>query len=392
MQVRAVAAIAALSALAAWNSGLAQQPVVEDAVVITGTRVERPSLAVPASIDRVQSEDIRFARPKVNLSESLPRVPGIVVQNRQNYAQDLQVSSRGFGARATFGIRGIRLISDGIPGTMPDGQGQAANIDLGSVERIEVLRGPFSVMYGNSSGGVINAITESGARYGEGGTAGGGDFWLGSFGSWRASLKTGGRSERADWIAATSSFHTDGYRQHSAADRSQANAKFGFGLGENSNLSVLANMYDSPEVQDPLGLTRTQMDADPRQVAPVADLFNTRKSVRQNQIGGTFSHQLGSTKLAATVYTGHRVVRQYLGLRGATPNTTSGGVVDLDRDYGGIALRGTSELSLIDNPLTVSYGYEYESMAERRKGFVNEFGDFGALRRNEDDDVASNGL
>ena len=386
------AAIAALAALAAWNCALAQQPAVEDAVVITGTRVERPSLEVPASIDRVQSEDIRFARPKVNLSESLPRVPGIVVQNRQNYAQDLQVSSRGFGARATFGIRGIRLISDGIPGTMPDGQGQAANIDLGSVERIEVLRGPFSVMYGNSSGGVINAITESGARYGEGGAAGGSDAWLGSFGSWRLAFKAGGKTESTDWIAAASRFHTDGYRRHSAADRTQANAKVGLGVGENSNLTVVANAYDSPDVQDPLGLTRAQMNADPRQVAAAADLFNTRKSVRQNQIGGTFGHQLGATNLSATVYAGQRVVRQYLGLLGAAPNTTSGGVVNLERDYGGVALRGTSESSLADNPLTISYGYEYESMSERRKGFVNQFGELGALRRNEDDDVSSTGI
>ncbi len=394
MRFGTAAAVAALSVCVCigCNCALAQQPAVEDAVVITGPRVERPSLEVPASIDRVQSEDIRFARPKINLSESLPRVPGIVVQNRQNYAQDLQVSSRGFGSRATFGIRGIRLISDGIPASMPDGQGQAANFDLGSAERIEVLRGPFSVMYGNASGGVINVLTESGARYGEGGSAAGADLSLGSFDTWRLGMKAGGKSGRADWIGAASSFHTDGYRQHSAADRTQGNAKLGFGLGDSSNLSVVANVYDSPEVQDPLGLTRAQMDADPRQVAAVADLFNTRKSVRQNQIGGTFSHQLGGTKLAATVYGGHRVVRQYLGLRGAVPNTTSGGVVDLDRDYGGIALRGTSELSLASNPLTVSYGYEYESMAERRKGFVNEFGNLGALRRDEDDDVASNGV
>src|SRR5688572_9131917 len=96
-----------------------------DVVVITATRVSQPSLEVPASIDRLYADEIREGRPQVNLSESLGRVPGIVVQNRQNYAQDLQISSRGFGARATFGVRGIRLISDGIPATMPDGQGQA---------------------------------------------------------------------------------------------------------------------------------------------------------------------------------------------------------------------------------------------------------------------------
>src|SRR6266436_7537589 len=134
----------------------------EDVVVISATRVPQPSLEIPASVDRIYADEIREGRPQVNLSESLGRVPGISVQNRQNYAQDLQIQSRGFGARSTFGVRGIRLIADGIPGTMPDGQGQAANFALGSAERIEVLRGPFSALYGNASGGVIVLDTMDG--------------------------------------------------------------------------------------------------------------------------------------------------------------------------------------------------------------------------------------
>src|SRR6202008_3643626 len=134
----------------------------EDAVVITATRVPQPSLQVPASVDRLYADEIRDGRPQVNLSESMGRVPGIVVQNRQNYAQDLQIQSRGFGARSTFGVPGIRLIADGIPATMPDGQGQAAPFALDSAERIEVLRGPYSALYGNSAGGVIVVQTMDG--------------------------------------------------------------------------------------------------------------------------------------------------------------------------------------------------------------------------------------
>ncbi|MDH4191310.1 MAG: Plug domain-containing protein [Betaproteobacteria bacterium] len=137
-------------------SSNAQEPARDDALNVTATRIERPSLETPASVDSVQAEDIRLARPQVDLSESLGRVPGIIVANRQNYAQDLQISSRGFGTRATFGIRGMRLIADGIPASMPDGQGQATNFDLGAAERIEVLRGPFAVMYGNAAGGVVD--------------------------------------------------------------------------------------------------------------------------------------------------------------------------------------------------------------------------------------------
>src|SRR5687767_15398081 len=112
----------------------------DDAVVVTATRAPRPSLEVPASVDRIYQEEIREARPQINLSESLGRVPGITVQNRHNYAQDLQISSRGFGARSTFGVRGIRLIADGIPATMPDGQGQAATFALRSEEHTSELQ------------------------------------------------------------------------------------------------------------------------------------------------------------------------------------------------------------------------------------------------------------
>src|SRR4051812_35260350 len=139
-------------------AALAQQ----ETVVVTATRVPQAGFDVPAAIDAIDARAIREDNPQVNLSESLNRVPGIVVQNRQNYAQDLQISSRGFGARSTFGVRGVRLIADGIPATMPDGQGQAATFDLTTAERIEVLRGPFASMYGNASGGVVQLFTAAG--------------------------------------------------------------------------------------------------------------------------------------------------------------------------------------------------------------------------------------
>src|SRR5262245_30647089 len=121
---------AALMFALAPSIAFAQQ--ADDEIVVTATRGPKPALEIPASIDRIEGDEVREGRPQVNLSESLGRVPGISVQNRQNYAQDLQVQSRGFGARSTFGVRGIRLITDGIPATMPDGQGQASNFTLSS--------------------------------------------------------------------------------------------------------------------------------------------------------------------------------------------------------------------------------------------------------------------
>ena len=225
--------LGALLALAPF--GLAAEE--EDAVVVTATRAPRPSLEIPASVDRLYGEEIREGRAQVNLSESLGRVPGIVVQNRQNYAQDLQISSRGFGARATFGVRGIRLIADGIPATMPDGQGQAATFALGSAERIEVLRGPFSALYGNAAGGVIAVETRDGPEV----PAGEASLSLGSYDTWRAGVQYGGQWGRTNAIADLSRFRTDGYREHSAARRDHLNAKFTFQLQEETRLTVVAN-------------------------------------------------------------------------------------------------------------------------------------------------------
>jgi iron complex outermembrane receptor protein len=362
----------ALLAVLAVASALAQ----EDAVVVTATRQPQPSLEVPASVDRIYGEEIRAGRPQVNLSESLGRVPGIVVQNRQNYAQDLQISSRGFGARATFGVRGIRLIADGIPATMPDGQGQASTFALGSAERIEVLRGPFSALYGNAAGGVIAIDTEDPPT----------DpvvepsVFVGSYDTWKAALKFGGRNA----LGEISRFDTGGYREHSAATRDQLNAKLRI-----EDLTIVANALRQPDSQDPGGLTRAQFEADPRQASPTAEPFNTRKTVNQDQAGLRFRHSLGGSRaFEATAYVGQREVRQFLGFAGDF-GLSSGGVVDLDRNYGGGAVR----FSL--NPTDLwrfSFGAEYERMDERRRGFVNDSGVAGALRRDEDDVVDSTDL
>lgn len=365
-----------------------------DAITVTGTRAERPSMEVPASIDRVEAEDIRFARPMVNLSESLGRVPGIVVQNRQNYAQDLQITSRGFGARSTFGVRGLRLIADGIPASFPDGQGQVSHFDLGSADSIEVLRGPFAVMYGNASGGVINLATESGGRYGEGRSAAGAEFSLGSFGTWRAGIKAGGRQGNVDWIVSTSHFHTDGYRDHSDADRAQLNARFGIALGSGSSLTLVANAFSSPDTQDPLGLTRALMAADPRQAVANAYVFDTRKTVSQNQLGAAYTQRLAEWTVNAAVYGGHRDVRQYLAIPLATQAaaTHSGGVIDLDRDYGGASIRFSRDATVLGRPVNINIGAEAERMSERRKGFINQLGSIAGLKRDEDDAVTATGI
>ncbi|MBS0336880.1 MAG: TonB-dependent receptor [Proteobacteria bacterium] len=391
---RAVArqcAKACASLAATLLSGAALGQGVDDGVVVSATRSERKTFDVPVSVDAVGAEGLREGQPKVNLSESLGRVPGLVIQNRNNYAQDLQLSIRGFGARSTFGIRGVKLYADGIPSTMPDGSGQAANFDLYSAQRVEVMRGPFASLYGNSAGGVVQIFSEDGPRH----PTASAEALLGSWGANRLGLKFGGTSDSINYTADWSRFHTDGWRAHSSVNRQQGNAKLRWQAGEDTRVTLVANTLEQPETQDPLGLTRAQLSADRRQADASAATFNTSKSVRQTQSGITVEHRVSAgNTLRASAFIGDRAVRQYLSvpLAAQAAATSSGGIVDLATAYGGGSLVYVHEGSLAGRPFNFSGGYEQEMMQQRRKGFLNNNGIIGALKRDEDDTVTSRNL
>lgn len=351
-------------------------------LVVSATRRALPADAVPAAVDRVDGDEARAARPRVSLSEALGRVPGVAVQDRQNYAQDLQVTSRGFGGRATFGVRGVRLVTDGIPATMPDGQGQAAAFDLDTVGRIEVLRGPLAYLYGNASGGLIQSYTAEGRAGGEWEAAG----YRGAFGARRVSAQVAGDASGVSHRLAVSRFETDGFRDRSAARRDLFLGRLATDMG-GGRLVLVASAIDQPESQDPLGLTRAQFAANPRQSDAAATLFDTRKSVRQGQAGAVHSRALGQAwSMQARAYAGTRDVLQFLAQPGDGP-LASGGVVELGRRYGGAALQATHEGSLAGRPLQATLAVEQDRLDERRRGYVNVFGSAGDLRRDEDDTV-----
>ncbi len=380
--------VAGLALLAACLPAAGQDA---DGVVVSATRGERKSYDVPVSIDAVGAEALREGQPKVNLSEALGRVPGLVIQNRNNYAQDLQLSIRGFGARSTFGIRGVKLYADGIPATMPDGAGQAANFDLFSAQRVEVMRGPFASLYGNSAGGVVQVFSEDGPKV----PTAAGEALLGAWGTNRLGLKFGGTSGAVNYTADWSRFHTDGWRAHSSVNRQQGNAKLRWQAGEDTRVTLVANTLDQPGTQDPLGLTRAQLTADRRQADPSATTFNTSKSVRQTQSGLTVEHRLSAgNTLRASAFVGDRTVRQYLSipLAAQAPATSSGGIVDLSTAFGGGSLLWLHEGRLAGRPFNFTGGYEHEVMQQRRKGFINNNGIIGALKRDEDDTVTSRNL
>jgi iron complex outermembrane recepter protein len=386
-QVRRLFSVLAALSPAVAQAQQGQVPTTLEPVVITATRTERSPLDVPASIDVVERERVRESQWRVNLSESLAGVPGVVALNRQNYAQDLQISIRGFGARSTFGVRGVRLYLDGVPATMPDGQGQVSHFPLNAVERIEVLRGPFSALYGNSSGGVIAMTTRADVEPAieVTGAAGG-------YGTWRLGTSVDGRAGPLSYSFDAGRFSTEGYRQHSAAQRDVINLRTAAPtpLGR---LRLSLNGLDMPDAQDPLGLTRAQAAEDPRQAAPQALQFNTRKSARQGQLGAQLTSNLGSGwRSEAAAWTGTRSVRQFLAVPVAPQRSPAhaGGVIDLERRFGGMDAR----LQRSFGPATLTAGLDIERMEEDRRGYENFVGSLlgvaGGLRRDERNTVASN--
>ena len=385
---RGARTLAAVAGMAASLCVHAQAPpagleVTLDPVVVTATRGMARLFDVPASGDVIDGATIRDGQPAISLSESLVRVPGVFAANRNNYAQDLQLSSRGYGARAAFGVRGVRLYQDDIPATMPDGQGQTGSFSLLSAKRIEVLRGPFSTLYGNASGGVVSVYTEDGTAVPVVNFTGS----AGSYGTSNVGVKATGIAGGVGYVAAFSNFDTDGYRAHSAAQRQIANAKLTFDATDTTHVTLIGNSQYQPRTQDPLGLTYAQWQADPRQADPVATLFNTNKTISQVQGGVAVDQVLNADwNLRVTGYGGQRTVRQYLALSGVGA-TSSGGVVDLDRNYEGIGARLIYRGSLLDRPLMVNVGIDSDRLHELRQGFVNNNGSLGALRRNEDDTV-----
>ena len=366
-----------------------------DRVIVEATRLRTvPAFDTPASTATVDLSSAR-SDASADVSEVLRGIPGLLARDRQNLAQDTQLSIRGFGARATFGVRGLRLYADGIPASMPDGQGQLSHFSLAGAERIEVLRGPFSALHGNSSGGVVSIHSADGQA---------GDPWrlratVGSDGTWTGAARLLGGNDVVGYNFAFSRLDTDGWRDHSAARRDVANLKLGFDLGDRRRLSFVLNHVDIPEARDPLGLTAAQMREDPRQAVANAHIYDTRKSVRQTQAGAIYEHGLGDAHaLRLSAWGGDRDVMQVLPIPPAAQGNPlqSGGVIDLDNRYAGFDARWSWSGSLASRPLELTAGASGERQRQRRRGFENFVGDAlgvrGALRRDERNEVETEDL
>lgn len=358
-------------------------------IVVTGTRIGTDAQNIPMAIDTVDQDALREQTLQVNLSESLQRVPGINVQNRGNYAQDLQISSRGFGGRASFGVRGIRLFTDGIPASQPDGQGQVSHFALSSAQRVEVLRGPFSALYGNASGGVVQIFTEAAAKTPTGTVS----VATGPDHTWKfATRATGLLASGLGIVAEASEFHTDGFRRQSSAAKTLGQVKLTKEFSD-TKLTVLANSV-SIKAEDALGLSRAEFDANPEQTTAAATLFNTRKTTRQDQAGLRVEHTFSPQHLIeAVVYAGSRDVTQWQSIPVAsqTAATQPGGVIAFSRAYTGVDARYMHKAGWG----SAIIGATVDSLDEARRGYENFIGSgatailgvTGNLRRDEQNNV-----
>lgn len=318
-------------------AALAEEPIALDAIEVSAPRLERNPLTVPAAFDRVERDEVRRGREAIQLEESLNRVPGFFFQNRYNFAQGQRISSRGFGARAPFGVRGIRIRVDGFPETLPDGQSQVDMIDLDSVDRIETIRGPSSVLYGNATGGVIDVTTLDGGERDVGPQA---RTEFGRHGYRKFGL-SGGEVD-GPWRAHVSGswFTSRGYRDQSEVRKGLVNMKATRAFGEQRELTGVLSAVSLPLAEDPGGLTREEAEGDRRQAAPLADALDTGQAVDQQRLGLTW--QDGATytgDLTARVFYTNRDFEQQLPFPGDS-------LIAFDRDFFGMGAEYRDDFEL----------------------------------------------
>lgn len=325
----------------------------------------------------VVSRELILKEARYDVAEIAQGLPGLQVDSRTNFAQDTRVSLRGFGARSAFGVRGIKLMVDGVPQSMPDGQGQLSGLIFEDIASVAVLRGPLASLYGSGAGGVVfvtpDSITETRARM---------SVSAGERGLQKKSLSVQGEADSLSGRLYLGDFTHDGERAHSAAERRQVAATVNYQFDENWRASLIHESTQDPLLQDPLGLTYTEWQEDPRQVNPFAEEFNTRKIIDNSQTALRIFYESESWQLRSSLWQGTRDVRQYLAFTGGAISG-NGGVIDFSRKFSGATFNVTNTSLLAGRPWINTLGLEFSDMEDDRQGFVNNNGVLGDLRRDE---------
>lgn len=373
--------VCGITAFCNTSNAMEEQHELE-VIIVKATRIEQPLDHTPWSVSVIGKDEIQTGKQQLGLDESLNRVPGVFMQNRYNFAQDLRIAIRGFGARAAFGIRGIRIYVDGIPATLPDGQGGVDNIDIGSADNIEVLRGPASSLYGTAAGGVINITTENGPYepFVEG------RFSFGDYGFEKTQLKTGGQAGALNYLVNLSHMSMDGYRVQSETENTLFNSRLNYEINEDSSLTAIINAVDSPEANDPGALTAGQAAVDPEAARDVNLTYDAGEALSQQQAGFIYRNSFAP---------GHEIIlRNYYVWRDFENQLpfTAGGVVAFTRFYlgGGAQYNWTGDLLGRRNRFSV--GFDIDSQGDHRRRFDNNNGIRGLLVFNQLENVDSIGV
>jgi iron complex outermembrane receptor protein len=351
-----------------------------DEVVITATRIETTVREAARSVSVVDQQRIQNGTQQLAMDEALAGVPGLYMQNRYNFAQDLRISLRGFGARSSFGIRGVKIIVDGIPETLPDGQAGVDSIDLGSAQRIEVLRGPSSSLYGNASGGVIAVETERGttASFVEANLA------AGDLGFQKLQLKTGGKVDRFDYLINVASQELDGYREHSVSEGTVVNGRFGIQINDNNALTITLNHTDQPVAEDPGGINAAQAATAPQSARDANLLYDAGEALDQQRIGLVYKRDQSRGSLTIRNYYVWRDFSNKLPFQG-------GGAVDLERFFYGLGAQ-YSFGDVLPESVELTVGFDIDRQEDYRKRFDNLQGEIGPLVFDQIESVDSDGL
>jgi iron complex outermembrane receptor protein len=358
-----------------------------DTITVTSTRIEDEQSRLPVAVGTVGEAKIQLGQQQLGLDESLADMPGLFFQNRYNFAQDQRISIRGFGARASFGIRGIRIYADGIPQTLPDGQSSIDAIDLGSARRIEVIRGPFSAVYGAASGGVINIMTEDGPEV----PYLSGRLNAGSYGYTQGQIKAGGQSGNLNYLVNGTATTLDGYREQSDYRSKLINSKFRYDLDERSDLTVILNAVDSPKAEDPGGLTEAEVQQDRKQAAPRNLAFDAGEELDQQTLGLAYQRQISANQ--QLMLRNYYVLRDFNNRLPFDINTNGqGGSVDLDRFFSGGGGNYTYSGNLLDRANRLVMGFDIDAQRDHRKRFANNEGALGIKTTDQDEDVTSYGI
>ena len=349
-----------------------QQKISLKEITLDAVRIKTPKRTIPFAISHRSFKADQLALAQNSLQDYLTTVPGLYAQNTQNFAQDLRISIRGFGARSGFGIRGIQLIVDGIPETTPDGQGQLDNLPLGLIQSLTVLRGPASSFYGNASGGVIQINTLEGFE----------DNFIrlrlqgGNFSSRNLAATIGLKNNKTKAVFYQNHSESQGYRNHSKYKQQVFNARVWHDLSESSQIRWQFNYTNSPYAYDAGGINLDMVKENAKQARPQNETYNTYETINHLKTGLQWEKQINDNlRWDSYAFYAHR------DFEGRLP-FGFGGFVDLKRDYYGL---GTAMEYQPQNHHRMQLRFSLADQKDHRQRFKNLNGSSGENTLDQDE-------